>query len=241
MIRGPEKTSLFLGNFGSGKSEVAVNFAFHLVDRYPGLGVSIADLDLVNPYFRSREARVQLAEAGINLVLPDAKYMDADLPILVPGVRSLLLAGNGYAVLDVGGDNTGARVLGALTDALSPGSYRALQVVNANRPFTGTADGVIQMALEIEYTGHIKFTGYVCNTHLMDQTNIENILEGIELVRRVQERTGLPLEFVTAPEHLVAELSQHVPEEVLPIKRFLTPPWKAAYIRGPMGRVLRGL
>lgn len=241
MIRGPEKTSLFLGNFGSGKSEVAVNFAFHLADRFPGLGVSVADLDLVNPYFRSREAREQLSQAGINLVLPDDRYLDADLPILVPGVRSLLMAGDGYAVLDVGGDDTGARVLGALSDALTPGSYRALQVVNANRPFTRTAQGVVQIGKEIEYTGQIQFTGYVCNTHLMDHTSLGNLLEGIELVRQAQQITGLPLEFVTAPTHLVAELSQHISEEILPLSRFLTPPWKAPAMRGPMGKVLRGL
>lgn len=241
MIRGKEHVTLFLGNFGSGKSEVAVNFAFHLVDHFPGLGVSVADLDLVNPYFRSREARDQLGEAGINLVLPDNRYLDADLPILVPGVRSLLLAGNGYSVLDVGGDDVGARVLGALTDALPLGSYRALQVVNANRPFTNTPQGVVQIAKEIEEAGVIRFSGYVCNTHLMDYTNLDNILEGVDLVRRTQELTGLPLEFVTAPEGLVEQLRQHVPEEVLPISRFLTPPWKQPYIRGPMGKVVRGL
>jgi len=241
MIRGKEHVSLFLGNFGSGKSEVAVNFAFHMVDNYPDLGVSIADLDLVNPYFRSREARDQLGEAGINLVLPDSRYMDADLPILVPGVRSILMGGTGYTVLDIGGDEVGAKVLGALTDALPRGSYRALQVVNANRPFTRTTEGVIQIAREIEEVSMIQFTGYVCNTHLMEYTNLDNILEGVELVRRTQEITGLPLEFVTAPAELVKELQQHVPEEVLPISRFLTPPWKQPYIRGPMGKVVRGL
>jgi hypothetical protein len=241
MIQGTEKTTLFLGNFGSGKSEVAVNFAFHVADSNPGLGVSLADLDLVNPYFRSREARELLAEAGINLVLPDARYLDADLPILVPGVRALLMAGNGYAVLDVGGDDVGARVLGALTDALVPGSYRALQVVNANRPFTRTPQGVLKIASEIEYTSFIKFTGYVCNTHLMEQTTMDDILAGVKLVREVQEVSGLPLEFVTAPEAMVPELRQHLSEEILPLKRFLTPPWKQPDIRGPMGKVIRGL
>lgn len=241
MLVGNEKVTLFMGNFGSGKSEVAVNFAFWLADNGPERGVSVADLDLVNPYFRSREAREQLSQAGINLVLPDSKYMDADLPILVPGVRALLLAGESYAVLDVGGDDVGARVLGALSDTLVKGSYRALQVVNANRPFTNDAAGVIRIAKEIEYVSNLEFNGYVCNTHLMEHTSLENILEGVELVRRVQTQTGLPLEFVTAPAHLADELSQHIPEDVLPVARFLTPPWTRPYVRGPMGKALRGL
>jgi len=228
MLYGPEKTTLFLGNFGSGKTEVAVNFALHLAANRKGLPVALVDLDLVNPYFRSREARQVLEDAGIRLILPDAQYLHADLPVLTSGVRAALVDQSpdaGVLILDVGGDDVGARVLGALHDALPEGSYRAVMVVNAARPMTADVPGISRMKAAIEAAGKIRVTGLASNTHLMDQTTAQTIARGRTLALQAAAALGLSLEFVTAPAALADAARQTVEEDVLPIYRYLTPPW----------------
>jgi len=228
MLSGSERTTLFLGNFGSGKTEVAVNFALYMASQPAGRPVALADLDLVNPYFRSREARFLLMDAGITVILPDQSFLHADLPILAPEVRAALMASSAlapYLILDVGGDDVGARVLGALSDALTPGSYRALMVVNASRPMTSDVPGVEEMRARIEAAGRLHITGMVSNAHLMEQTTIETLVEGRSLARASADAAGLSLEFVCAPAPLADTLSQLVDEDVLPINRYLTPPW----------------
>ncbi len=235
MLSDRETVTLFMGNYGSGKTEVAVNFALHLAENDFPMKLALVDLDLVNPYFRSRETRQVLEDAGIRVILPDAQYMHADLPILVPAVRSVLMASTSYAILDVGGDDVGARVVGALSDALDHEHVRALMVVNANRPFTGDATGVERICREIEAAGHINMAGFVSNTHLMEETVLETILEGVELSRKVETLTGIPLEFVCVPRDLVDEVKKHVSEDILPIRRLMMPPWKAPE-GGAMGK-----
>ncbi len=225
MLEGPEKVTLFLGNYGSGKTEVAVNYALHLAAGRPAGCVALADLDLVNPYFRSREPRDLLEAAGVRVILPGREYHNADLPILVPEVRASLTASTAHVILDVGGDDAGARVLGALTDVLPAGSYQALMVLNGSRPFTGDVAGIERMRRDIERAGRIRFTGFVSNTHLMGETTVETILSGHRLALAAAEATGLLLEFVCAPAELVAEVAAQVREPVLPIVRYLAPAW----------------
>lgn len=226
MLGGPEKVTLFLGNYGSGKTEVAVNYALDLASRSVPDSIALADLDLVNPYFRSRESRGLLEAAGVRVIMPESQYHSADLPILVPGVRSALTAGTAQVILDVGGDEVGARVLGALTDALPGGSYRALMVLNGNRPFTGDVAGIERIRLEIERAGRIRFTGFVSNTHLMAETTFATIMAGYALAKEVEGALGLPLAFVCAPEQLVADVTAQVDEPVLPIIRYLATSWQ---------------
>jgi MinD-like ATPase involved in chromosome partitioning or flagellar assembly len=225
MLVGREKVTLFLGNFGSGKTEVAVNFAIHVADGNLRDGVTIVDLDLVNPYFRSREPGKILGKHGVRVVIPETQYFYADLPILIPEVRSLLVASTSYVILDVGGDDIGARVLGALHDALPAGSYRALMVLNASRPFTNTVKGIIKIKKEIEEAGKIAVTGFVSNTHLMGETTVETVISGYRLARQIQDATGIPLEFVSAPEEIAGDVRKAVPEDVLAITRYQAPVW----------------
>jgi hypothetical protein len=231
MILGQQRVTLFLGHFGSGKTEAAVNFAIHLARDLSMAGVSLADLDLVNPYFRSREARDALESFGVSLVLPDEQYLEADLPILVPQVRASLVASTGPVVLDVGGDDVGARVLGSLHDALPAGSYRALMVVNANRPFTRDVAGVARMKREIETAGDVQVTGLVSNTHLIGETTVETVMAGLALGLATGRECGLPLEFVCVPEGMVDAVRSQVEVEVLPMRRYLSFPWDRAAAR----------
>jgi len=239
MLEGPEKVTLFLGNYGSGKTEVAVNYALHQAAGAPSWSIALADLDLVNPYFRSREPRDLLEAAGVRVILPDREYHDADLPILVPEVRAALTASTAHVILDVGGDDAGARVLGALTDALPEGSYQALMVLNGNRPFTSDVAGIKRIRSDIERAGRIQIGGLVSNTHLMEETTVGTILAGYRLAKEASRATGLPLEFVCAPATMVAEVAAAIGEPVLPIVRYLAPSWKnSGGGRGNLGKEL---
>jgi hypothetical protein len=224
MILDLEPVVIFIGNYGSGKTEVSVNVALAL--RASGATVQIADLDLVNPYFRSREVRDILEADGIDVVVPDERLLNADLPILVPKVQGIIQKPQGYAILDVGGDDVGATVLGSLNTALKDSRHDMLQVVNAKRPFTDTVAGCTKITSEIERAARLKVTGVVGNTHLMDDTDLDTVIEGYRFSRQVAEALGVPLKFISCPVALVDRLDRNVIGcPVLPLKRQLLPPW----------------
>ncbi|MBM4371506.1 MAG: cobalamin biosynthesis protein CbiA [Deltaproteobacteria bacterium] len=223
MLLGTERATLIVGHFGSGKSEVAVHLA--LAARSTGREVSLVDLDLVNPYFRSREAADLLEAQGIRVVLPARGLRDADLPILVPQVRAHLEAATSYGVLDVGGDDVGARVLGSLSDSLAREGHRVLMVLNALRPFSDTVAGCRRVQHEIEAAARLRVTGFVSNAHLMEGTDAAVVRGGVTLARAAAADAGLPLEFFTAPRALAPSLEAELGLPALAIDRTLLPPW----------------
>ena len=215
------------GNYGSGKTEVSVNLA--LERRAKGIDVRLADLDLVNPYFRTREARHQLRRHGIEVILPREQYMAADLPILVREVAGALREQSGLVILDAGGDDAGATVLASLADRLRDLPVNMLQVVNPFRPFTESIAGCIAIKKQIEAASKMKMTGVVGNANLIDETLPEHIYDGYEFAAAFACECHLKLEFITAPDSLAAEVETgRMACPVLNIKRQLVPPWKAA-------------
>jgi len=220
---------IIVGNYGSGKTEVAVNLAIHHNRR--GSKVRIADLDLVNPYFRTREARSILRTMGIEVVLPPERLMQADLPILMPQVAGLLRAPGELDILDVGGDDAGATVLASLADSFdaSERPRQMLQVVNPFRPNTGTVEGCLLMRRAIEASARMPVQKWVGNAHLMDETGVEHIYQGDAFMAALSESSGLETEFITAPQPLIAQLDQErLNWPLLPIYRQLVPPWQKA-------------
>ncbi len=216
-----------VGNYGSGKTEVSVNLA---VDRkQAGLDVSLADLDLVNPYFRSREARTQLDKLGIEVVLPSEQYLQADLPILSPVVAGLIKKKEGVVLLDVGGDDAGAMVLAALGDAFQNVPVQLIQVVNPMRPQTATIDGCLKIRKEIETAANLTITGLIGNANLITETGVEDIYRGYDFVAELSRESGLPLEFVTVARELRPAVDlKRFACPVLTIVRQLVPPWLKA-------------
>ena len=193
------------------------------------MDVRLADLDLVNPYFRSREARHQLRDMGIDVILPHEQYMTADLPILVPEVAGAIREQAAMVILDVGGDNVGATVLAALADRFRDVSVNMLQVVNPFRPFTDSIAACKKIKTEIETAAKMKMTGIVGNANLIDDTSAEDIYEGYDFVLEYARECGLTLEFITMPENLKTKIDiRHFSCPVLSIKRQLVPPWKTA-------------
>ncbi len=223
---------IIVGAYGSGKTEVAINLAVHM--RARGAGVRLADLDLVNPYFRTREARHALNRLGIDVVLPPDRYMQADLPILTPAVSGMLRNPSDLTLLDVGGDDVGATVLAALADSLTGKSLQVLQVINPNRPYTDTVSGCLRIRREIEAKARMPITGIVGNANFMEDTVEQDILRGYEFSRQVAEAGNLPLVFITTPAALLTRLDKKAIQcPVLALKRQLVPPWKQAEALGP--------
>lgn len=217
--------ALFIGNYGSGKTEVAVNYATNR--KAAGFRVRIADLDIVNPYFRSREVKKILEELGIEVVVPEDRLLDADLPVVVPGVKGMIESPDGVNILDVGGDDVGATVLGSLHQALVNAKYDMLQVVNAKRPFTETVEDTIKITREIEAASRLKVTGVVGNSHLMDETDAAVVREGYVYAKAVAQALGVPVKFITAEERLLGEFAEGEFDcPVLPIMRQMLPPWR---------------
>ncbi len=216
---------VIVGNYGSGKTEVSINLAVQR--QRDGMAVRLADLDLVNPYFRTREARTQLARLGIEVILPPARYLQADLPVLSPAVGGLIRKPFPLTILDVGGDEVGATVLAALADAFKNQSVRMLQVINPYRPNTDTLDGCRKLMRDISHRAGMPINGIIGNANLIDDTTVQNIYEGYQFCSEVARNCGLPLEFVTTPSTLQTELDySRIGCPVLPIARQLVPPWK---------------
>lgn len=229
-FRKPEITSsliVVVGGFGSGKSEVSVNLARHL-SGLPGASVAIADLDIINPYFRSREAAATLEQLGIISLVPPGAQKYADLPIIVPEIRTAIERRQYRLVLDVGGDDLGARVLSSLSDAFHTGPFELYLVHNARRPFTATVEGSLKVMAEIEEASRLKITGVISNTHLTAETTADVVVEGVLLARQVAERRGVPLVFVSALESFCGEINSKLGGQypLLPLDRELLKPWE---------------
>ena len=215
-----------VGNYGSGKTEVTVNLAAHRLQA--GIDVRIADLDLVNPYFRSREVRGTLGQMGIEVVIPPERYVHADLPILSPKVAGMIRQPSQLTLLDVGGDEVGATVLSALFESLHDQPVQMLQVVNPYRPYTDTIEGCLKMREKIEYAARLTITGLVGNANLIDETTFDDIINGYAFVRKLSMESDLPLMFITAEKrHLDGIDLDRFSCPVLPIHRQLVPPWRS--------------
>ncbi len=218
-----KRVSLLVGHFGSGKTEIALNGALDLAGR--GAPVALVDLDVVKPYFRSRGARELLAASGVELVAPAGEHLHSDLPIIVPRVRDLLRQRDRKVIMDVGGDDSGARVVGSLTDAVRPEETDCLLVLNFRRPFTPDPMRAVAMAREIEAATRLELTGLVANTHLMAETTVAVVREGYELAVETGRRLGLPVLGVTLAEDLSdgAEL-ESLPCSLIRLRRVVRSP-----------------
>ena len=214
------------GNYGSGKTEVSVNWALALAAAAtPEAPVSIIDLDIANPYFRCREAADLMRAHGVDVVVPPGEQIHADLPIILPQIKGLIQQSRGLVLLDVGGDDVGARVLASFAGSF--GDHEMLQVVNAFRPFTDTVEGCLRIMDEIQASSRLAVTGLISNAHLMEETDVATVLHGADLARQVAEARGLVLRFVTAPAAVADEVKEHLPASVpvLAIERHMLPPW----------------
>ena len=198
----PKRVTLFAGHYGSGKTNIAVNYALHLA-RY-GYPVTIADLDIVNPYFRTKDSAEALEQAGIRLISSPYANSNVDVPALPAELYALTRDKSRYAILDVGGDDRGALALGRYaSDILAEQNYEMIFVANFYRPLTTTAEEAFAVMKEIEAAGKIPFTAIVHNSNLGRETTPAHVTEKAKEAERLSVLSGLPLLF-TAAEASVA-------------------------------------
>ncbi len=191
MERFPHRLTLVTGHYGTGKTEFSVNLALALAEE--GARVALADLDIVNPYFRSRERRELLEAAGVRLVATSQALADADVPALPAELHAVLEDRSVRGVLDIGGDPSGARVLARYRPRILKEDYQLLYVVNAARPEVRTAESSAEYLRAIEAVTGLQCTGLVNNTHLCGETGPEDVREGAALAAEVSRMTGVPV------------------------------------------------
>jgi len=218
------RVTIFVGHFGSGKTEIALNGALDLAAA--GSRVTVADLDVVKPYFRCRSARAILADAGIDLLAPTGANVHADLPIIVPQIRSSLRDEKSRLIMDVGGDDVGARVLGSLSDVIPLDDTECLLVLNFRRPSTPNPQTAVAMVRDIEAVGRVPVSGLISNTHLMDETTPEVVLDGYRLALETARLAEVPLVAMTVQEDLAAVLAGEELEcPIVSLRRIVAPPF----------------
>ena len=212
--------TIVTGHYGSGKTEFAVNLAFRLVRE--GNAVTLADLDIVNPYFCSRERKEEMTDRGIRVIV--SKGADSDLPAINPEVYALFEPGV-CGIIDAGGDAVGAQALGRFSQKIKCIPYELLCVVNFNRPETNTPQKAEAYLRMIEYSARLCATGLVNNTHLDHQTTTHDILRGAELTEELAKITGIPVMYHAFEERFSGRL-ELPQEQQFPMQLYMKKPWE---------------
>ncbi|MDO5095817.1 MAG: ATP-binding protein [Peptostreptococcaceae bacterium] len=226
-----KRIRIIVGHYGSGKTEFSVNYAVKLADikketQNEEMQVAIADLDVINPYFRSREKEEMLDKHGIISHSSVLRNSALDLPAISADLSVPILDENYQYVMDVGGDELGARVLGSMHQVIEKYSYDMFMVINANREYTVEVNDVIKYIREIEGASKLSVTGLVSNTHLLWDTSTEDILKGCELVKKVSEQTGIPVKYVVYPSQLdISSIENQIEYNLFSIDMIMREDW----------------
>ena len=211
-----KRLTLFAGHYGSGKTNIAVNYALHLASE--GKKVLIGDLDIVNPYFRTKDSASELEKAGVELISPQYANTNVDLPALPAENYRLVQDRSVYGIMDIGGDDRGAYALGRYTPfILEENNYRMAFVANCYRPLTRTPEDALEIMREIQQACKMQFTCIVNNSNLGPETTPETLLESVDYIQKLSRLSGLPLWMHTA-EKTVAEKLPPLSAPVLSMK-----------------------
>ena len=204
-----KRVTLFAGHYGSGKTNIAVNFALKLKETHER--VIIADLGIVNPYFRTKDSIEELTRAGIQLISSAYANSNVDLPALPTEMYAITDDTASLAVVDIGGDDRGAYALGRYQPAiLEENDYDMLFVCNMYRPLTTTPEDTIEVMREIEAACHMPFTGIVNNSNLGDQTTPEDVLASLPYAQTIAKAAGLPVRFTSVRADLAPKLAREI-------------------------------
>ena len=210
-----KRITLLCGHYGSGKTNVAINLAYLLKKERER--VAIADLDIVNPYFRTKDSAKELSEKGIELIVSEYAGSNVDIPALPQQMYSITDDKSLNAVIDVGGDDRGALALGRLSDAIkAENDYEMVLVINCFRPLTPDAQSTLEVMREIETASNITFTAIINNSNIGPETTKEDVKNSLAYAKEISEITGLPILFTTVKESLYEELKGET-DNLLPL------------------------
>ncbi|MBS7526022.1 ATP-binding protein [Fusibacter paucivorans] len=223
-ISNDKRIRIIIGHYGSGKTEFAVNYALALSKR--GKHVSLCDLDIVNPYFRSREKAEMLESAGITVISGARGHQaNLDIPMISAAILGPLQQPEEQVILDVGGDSVGARVLARYHPNLKEGDYDMFCVINANREQTQDVQGVLSHIKAIEATAGLKVTGLINNTHMLRETTTEDVMRGQLLSEEVSRLLEIPVKYISTLSSVAAELEGSMAGEIFPIRMVMREDW----------------
>ena len=215
MLINNNRITILCGHYGTGKTNVAVNVALAMAKEHP---VTVADLDIVNPYFRTLDSADAFEAAGIRLICSQFANSNVDIPSLPADLYAITDDKSRRVVIDVGGDDSGAFVLGRLAPAIkAENSYEMLLVVNRFRPMTPDIPSTVEVMGEIEAASGLTFSGIVNNSNLGAETTAETVLSSLEYAADLAKATDLPLVATTVEAGLYEELKDHV-ENLYPLQ-----------------------
>lgn len=216
------RIKIICGHYGCGKTNLTLNLAMEAAENSER--VTVVDMDIVNPYFRSSEYGELLGEKGIRLIAPVFANTTLDTPTLPPDIYSIFEPESGTVFIDAGGDDAGVTALGGLHNQLEESGYDMLYVINQNRVLSQTPEDCIELLKEIEAAARLKATGVINNTHLGEETDLETLLEGLPFANKTADLLNLPLLYSTAPDFALAE-DERLPTTFKQIKRYVKPVW----------------
>jgi len=225
MVADDRRIRIITGHYGSGKTEFAVNYVKKLRESVDGR-VAIADLDIVNVYFRSREKKEELEEKGIQVIASNLDTAVADVPA-VSGAMTMPVINKEYQyVVDLGGNDVGTLVLGRIKPLLDHAEADFFMVVNAYRPNTSTPEGIIEQMENLEYAAGLKVTGFINNTNLVRETTAECLLHGDEVLKEGTKRTGVPVKYVSyVKDVMTEEIPEGLSGELFPMEFNMRKTW----------------
>ena len=201
-----KRITIVSGHYGSGKTNIALSLVLELKERHDK--VAIADIDIVNPYFRSKDSEDLLAKKGIRLICSSYANTNVDIPALPQDIYAITDDKSMYCVLDVGGDERGALALGRIAPAIrEEGNYEMLYVINRFRPLTADIDGALEVMREIEAACGLRFTGVVNNSNLGIETTADGVLSSVPFAKEVAKVAGIPYLYTTVHDTLLGELT----------------------------------
>lgn len=221
---GVKRITVITGHFGSGKTEFALNYALALKEL--GLDVIIIDFDIVNPYFRTKDAEQFLLNQKIDVISPEFANLNIENPYLPPEIMRAFDDKSKYIIFDVGGDEDGATPLGVYNEHFLKEDYNMFFVLNERRLLTQSVEDALQIYNEIKYVSRLNFTGIVNNTHLMQYTNKEIVLEGQKLAEKFSVKTNIPVKFIAGTPNILVEISEYSDinaDNCFPLKLFVGP------------------
>ena len=205
-----KRITVFSGHYGSGKTNVALSVALGLARS--GQSVTVADLDIVNPYFRTKDSARELEKAGIELICSDYANTNVDIPALPQSMYAITDDRSRKVVVDLGGDDRGALALGRLAPAiLEENDFDLFAVINMFRPLTKTAEETVGVMQELEAASGLRFSGLVNSANLGEETTPETVLSSLPYAEETARLTGLPIVMTTVEKELYPLLKEKIP------------------------------
>lgn len=221
------RITIHLGHYGSGKTEISLNSVYEHINK--GNKITLVDLDIVNPYFRSGEHKEQLEKLGVNVIRPNFEGTNVDVPSIPASVMSVFIDKTTHAILDVGGDASGATALGRYHQAIDKDDSCIKCVVNTMRPLTSTVDEIVEMAHQLEKSCRLKIDMLVNNTNLAKETTADLLVSSQDMVAQAAKILGLHVGQIGAMpsviDNLPASFIAKYSNIITPINLYMRKPW----------------